>query len=256
MTAALCASGCVAQNPAFQDTTGSTGNDSGRSTSGTGGPTGAVTDTSASGTTGGVDSWPGTSGSSGLPASTGKSSEGSSGTEESGTTTTSPTEGPVLLWLTDPVTGDFEVPGTDFCENTLVELNAEGLCQGPPVFLVGRNDELLPNLSRSHPFLAMGEVRAVGSGALLAESFDALATTTVTPWFVESLTEPLSQPSTTLALWWGPVEPGDSDSCGGWLNTAGSGATRRFDLRRSSGSPMVRPCDTQHRFLCACPGLP
>lgn len=249
---ALCAAGCVAQNPAFSDTTGGTGGDGAPATSGTkGGPTGEVADTSGLGTSSPGEG-SGTSGSSGDATSSSTSSGSSSGIRV-GETTTDPSA-PVLVWLTAAVTGDFELDPADLCEEGLVSLDAMGACNGEPLFVVGRDDEPLPELPRNHPFLADGEVIAVDSGALLAESFEALAESTVSPSFVTDLSGPPPKIAATLIVWWGTTVVGGNDSCGDWTISTGEGSTRMFAAEQTSGSPTTSPCESPHRILCACPG--
>lgn len=246
--------GCVAQNPAFEDsTTGegetSRGSDVDETTGGRDSGKPKTTGMSATGATSDDDD-PTFDDTGEVDSGEHDSSSGEWGSSTSGSSI-DPKELTVILLASDPVVGgfseeeDFEERGELICSGAFGRLTEPLGCVWGLALL---STESVPfsTYVEYHPRLESATFESI-DGVPLASSYDALTQGNVAPSFAHAVTGPI-QLDNNPSFWWGP-----GPHCSNWSADDGQGRTLTFS-NTAPGMVLdgMNACTQQHRILCAC----
>lgn len=255
---------CTAENADFMRTGGADG--------GEGQTDGAAAASSASAATSATASTTTTKGSSTAAATTSPSdSAGTPGSGSSSTTLdetsddsttvdrtaveTDSDEALVVLFATEPTSGDFAfegpvaLAGAELCENTIEDAGLALDCSALTVLIATEFDSFL-DIGLSHPELTDSPLVGLDFEPL-ARSYAQLVLGDVEAGFANAVTEHLGAPNDP-SFWWGP-SAGAGDHCEEWSVPSSTGRGLTFDSAGAAGPlSVVAPCNQSRHLLCAC----
>lgn len=246
-------SGCTRTNAAYDNSQSSaTSSSSASSTRGSGATDGDTkgSTTQATQATSGSPSGSTPSTDPTVASSIGSGSESGLDTTTSDTETETEDELVSLLWITPPVTGDWDAADDDVCAVALLETGAT--CGTPPVVVAGSTVVPIVELPDLFEFLE-GPFFAATTGEFILESLEDFVKGPVEAEFVPALTVP--DPAPDLFVWRGPVVADGSVNCNDWSSPSGTGTLFLFEA--GSGAVSFNsnaPCRSNVRLLCSCAG--